>query len=409
MIQNLNRRCSVLPLVCFLLASKVCEGNFLSRKMCTGASTLNHRGLKTLSGGASENPPPTDTSLPETNGNHPPKPPTAFLPHSGVSSLQRNLQTLLENTENLKARASKAMDLSFQQTKHILSRFLSTTGPAALAFFAAKTQGLTLISLYTFCLLGSSVGFYLFLYFISIGYALGLSLPALMALLHYRHVQFSNKVPTLLVFLWGIRMACFLAWREYINWPALYYKIRQVDYDNAPPFSVKVICWIVYSFVYLCMFLPCWVRLERHEVLKTFPTVAVAIQVIGLFLESVADYQKSTFKASKDNRYEWCRIGLWRYSTHPNYAGEFIFWLGTLLSGVVAVRNVFQLIGMLIGLAFITIVMQGAIESADQKSSEKYGPDFVAFRDENGVFGPRWWRECKNDTNPELNHPGSSR
>jgi len=353
--------------------------------------------------------------------------------------------------------------------------------------------GPTLMGMYAGALLGASCGFYLFLYFISLGYAAGIGIPLAIALTHF--VKTTNSQPadflpigggawsktqrtivhTSLVILWSIRMFVFLVWREYWNWPALHKRIVQVnrspptqeqqedlgyiDSDSAmsmesldlqdepsnsnttlptrdeeenqevapptqqvrPGVLVNVLCWIIYSFFYLCLSSPCFFRM-RHElgsvpasttqagdVAQGAENMALALQFMGLLLETVADWQKSTFKAQLNCRYEWCGIvpglSLWKWSTHPNYLGEGMFWFGTYLAGMVSLvvqyfstegifapDLIWQAALMTVGFGFISKVLQGAIDSLDEKQDEKYGnlPEFAAFKRSHGLLGRKW-------------------
>ncbi|HSY17015.1 MAG TPA: DUF1295 domain-containing protein [Candidatus Acidoferrales bacterium] len=53
----------------------------------------------------------------------------------------------------------------------------------------------------------------------------------------------------------------------------------------------------------------------------------VAIWLIAVVGEGVADWQLKQFKAQK-NRSAVCRVGLWNYSRHPNYFFEWLVWVG---------------------------------------------------------------------------------
>ena len=67
-----------------------------------------------------------------------------------------------------------------------------------IAVFGVKQSPMSFGSLYALALVGSSVGFYLFLYFISIGYALGIALPLAVALARYcskSPISFPNHAP----------------------------------------------------------------------------------------------------------------------------------------------------------------------------------------------------------------------
>lgn len=86
---------------------------------------------------------------------------------------------------------SEAMDKFKTQS----SRVLTALGPAAVSFaqlFYQKDGRLTKPAVYALALLGSSSGFYLFLYFISYGYVCGVTLPVLVAMILY-NVSVRNK------------------------------------------------------------------------------------------------------------------------------------------------------------------------------------------------------------------------
>jgi steroid 5-alpha reductase family enzyme len=58
---------------------------------------------------------------------------------------------------------------------------------------------------------------------------------------------------------------------------------------------------------------------------------AVALWVVALAGESLADRQLEHFKAQPANRGRTCRSGLWRYSRHPNYFFEWLIWVAYAL------------------------------------------------------------------------------
>ncbi len=56
--------------------------------------------------------------------------------------------------------------------------------------------------------------------------------------------------------------------------------------------------------------------------------LGAALVMAGLLFEGAADAQLTAFKAVADNRGHVMDKGLWRYSRHPNYFGEFCVWWG---------------------------------------------------------------------------------
>lgn len=56
--------------------------------------------------------------------------------------------------------------------------------------------------------------------------------------------------------------------------------------------------------------------------------IGLVIAVAGLVIEAVADLQLARFKARGEAEPRVLDRGLWRYSRHPNYFGDAVFWWG---------------------------------------------------------------------------------
>jgi steroid 5-alpha reductase family enzyme len=230
-------------------------------------------------------------------------------------------------------------------------------------------------------------------------------------------LQKQTKLPHLTIWhssitiLWGVRLFTFLTYREYVSWPALHQKVVEVQAKMNIPYASKLLCWLVYSFFYVALMASCWSRHRQaasaavsaataavaSETLSSSATgvwgvlgyIGLLMQSTGLILESVADMQKTAFKSR--NHFTWCNVGLWRISTHPNYLGEGLFWLGTYLSH--GFHSIFPSVLATAGLAFIMVVLKGSARSLASKQKEKYGqdPDFCDFQRSHNVFGPKHW------------------
>ena len=59
--------------------------------------------------------------------------------------------------------------------------------------------------------------------------------------------------------------------------------------------------------------------------------IGVTVWLIGFAFESIADLQLAVFKSNPENKGRVLAAGLWRYSRHPNYFGDFLVWWGLFL------------------------------------------------------------------------------
>jgi steroid 5-alpha reductase family enzyme len=63
---------------------------------------------------------------------------------------------------------------------------------------------------------------------------------------------------------------------------------------------------------------------SRNPALRAVDIVGWIMWSVGFLVEATADHQKFVLKNSQENivRTNWCNVGLWQYSRHPNYFGK---------------------------------------------------------------------------------------
>ena len=72
----------------------------------------------------------------------------------------------------------------------------------------------------------------------------------------------------------------------------------------------------------------------NREPLGAIGYVGIAVWVIGILIEIVADQQKSAFRADPVNKGKFISTGLWAWSRHPNYFGEIVLWTGMAIIAI---------------------------------------------------------------------------
>ena len=65
--------------------------------------------------------------------------------------------------------------------------------------------------------------------------------------------------------------------------------------------------------------------------LSPLEQASLALWALAFLGELTADHQLEQFKADRSNSGRTCRVGLWRYSRHPNYFFEWLLWVAFAL------------------------------------------------------------------------------
>jgi steroid 5-alpha reductase family enzyme len=88
------------------------------------------------------------------------------------------------------------------------------------------------------------------------------------------------------------------------------------------------------AFIVVVFSLPFLLAAWRQMPLQPLDFIGLAIVVLALLGESLADRQLHRFKADPANKGRVCDTGLWRYSRHPNYFFEWLVWVGFALASL---------------------------------------------------------------------------
>lgn len=99
------------------------------------------------------------------------------------------------------------------------------------------------------------------------------------------------------------------------------------EHFSAHPNRFFLLFFIGQALIAWLFALPAWVVANDPDPnLSVWVILGVAVWLISLVGESIADRQLSAFRNNPDNRGKVCNTGLWRYSRHPNYFFEWLHW-----------------------------------------------------------------------------------
>lgn len=229
------------------------------------------------------------------------------------------------------------------------------------------------------CALLCAVGFYKFVYFLSIGYGFavaggGVAILVIALINGWTDgVLWLALIQTALFIAYGARLSGFLLVREIKN--AAYRKTLKeaTGDDKKMPIFVLATIWVFVSVLYTAQVSPMFFRYYNGATDVIVPLIGAAISVFGLVLESVADQQKTAQK--KLNPDMVATQGLYKIVRCPNYLGEIIFWTGIFVSGVTTYANVGQWITAIIAYICIVFIMFNGAQRLEKRQMKRYGDD----------------------------------
>jgi steroid 5-alpha reductase family enzyme len=131
---------------------------------------------------------------------------------------------------------------------------------------------------------------------------------------------------TVLVAIWALRLSIYITAR---NWGEPEdYRYQKIRANNEPGFAFKSL-YIVFGLQgVLAWFIamPLVPAIMSPGGIGPIELVATALWVLGFVFEAGGDYQLARFKRDPANEGRVLNSGLWRYTRHPNYFGDFCVW-----------------------------------------------------------------------------------
>ena len=131
-----------------------------------------------------------------------------------------------------------------------------------------------------------------------------------------------------LVSIWGLRLALHITVRSWGHGEDRRY--RAIRARNEPGFALKslYLVFILQAMLAWIISLPLFAATLGSRELGPLDAVGVGIWLLGFVFEAGGDWQLGRFKAETSNRGKVMDRGLWRWTRHPNYFGDFCVWWG---------------------------------------------------------------------------------
>ena len=180
-----------------------------------------------------------------------------------------------------------------------------------------------------------------------------------------------------LVWLWGIRLT--VNWATY--WPGLEHEDWRYGpiKTNAGKWNALADFSAIHLFPTVIVFVACLpiyaaVAMDARP-LNWLDYLAAAVTALAIIIELLSDIQLHRFLAHRKEG-EIMKTGLWAYSRHPNYFGEWLFWAGLALFGIAAVPSAWWWV-LPGAIAMLVMFLVASIPMIDKRSVERR-PEYEA-------------------------------
>lgn len=227
----------------------------------------------------------------------------------------------------------------------------------------------------------TTIGFYKFVYFLSIGYGFAVAgggiATLIMALAAPTEAPiWITLIQAALFVVYGVRLSGFLLVREFKN---IAYKKTEVfketltKGDKKMPIFVLATIWVFTSILYTLQVSPVFYRYANGATDWVVPVIGFVVSIGGIVLEAIADKQKSEQKA-KNPRFV-ATEGLYKIVRCPNYLGEIIFWTGVFISGVTALNHWAQWVFAIFAYIAIVFIMFNGAQRLERRQKARLADD----------------------------------
>ncbi len=246
-----------------------------------------------------------------------------------------------------------------------------------------------LLILYVVALVGCSMGFKNYIWFLSVGYggAVGVLGIALIVMMCTGTLPFNvvSLIQCLLFVGYGARLSLYTLIRDLKN--KNYTKIIKKEFSSDMKFILKFVIWIYCGALYVSEVSTAFYRLYNNAGSTTLQWVGIAISLAAVIVEALADKQKTEQK--KENLNMVATKGLYKMCRCPNYFGEIMFWTGHLI-GALDILKGGQWIMAIIAEILIVFIMFNGAQRLEKRQNKSYGdkPEYWEYVNKTPIIIP---------------------
>jgi steroid 5-alpha reductase family enzyme len=210
-------------------------------------------------------------------------------------------------------------------------------------------------------------------------WGIGIALAALTAFLTSTgHGQAERRYLLLAAsLLWGLRLAGYVGWRNHGQPEDPRYKdMLDKAKGNRNLYALRMIYLLQAAILWLAT-VPVQAGMLERAAAGPLAIGGTVLFAVGFFFESVGDWQLYRFKADPANKGQVMDRGLWHYTRHPNYFGDFCMWWGLFAISYGSWQELPALVAPLLMTFILTRGTGAALTDRRMKASRPGYADYV--------------------------------
>lgn len=204
--------------------------------------------------------------------------------------------------------------------------------------------------------------------------------------IYYNNFNFGNILFFIVLMIWAVRLTYNFAHGfndiTYIDW-----RYKQIKEKTGKLYQLVSLLGIhlVPTLIVFVASVPAFMYVINNDSFDLLNIIGLVIMLIGVLFELVADINMIQFKKKRTSRSEIINVGLWKYSRHPNYLGEIIFWYGVALVFILSNINMWYLI---IGAILNTLLFLFISIPLAENNLKKYKTNYVEYQKRTRMLFP---------------------
>lgn len=230
---------------------------------------------------------------------------------------------------------------------------------------------------------------------VDVAWGMGFLFITLFSLIKNGFYYFPQIITTVLVTFWAFRLSGYLFLRTYGKKEDTRYQELKATWGKWTMLYSYIFIYVLQGGLIILIGYPL-ILITATDSQGSIPAtfIGVAIWLTGFLFETIADLQIYQFMFKPENKGKIMRVGLWRYSRHPNYFGEMLVWWGFFFIALGIPLGWSSIISPII-ITFLLLFVSG-VPLAEKQISKL--DEFQEYKESTSVLIP-WFETNKKDDN----------